>query len=119
VDGCGNEVDLRVWSKYIEQFTLGSPPILMENCHGEDTKFKPNRTLPPAQGCPYHFYRTSIDVRNHYPSIMHNLGTVEHYRKTNSSYPGCWANADMLQVRIRNGLSLEETRSSYILNTAC
>jgi len=113
VDGCGNEVDLRVWNKYLEQFALGSSPILVENCHGEDTKFKPNRTLPPAQGCPYHFYRTSIDVRNHYPSIMHNLGILEHYRKINSSYPGCWVYADMLQVGFQNGLSLEETRSHF------
>jgi len=44
---------------------------------------------------------------------MHNLGTVEQYRKSNSSYPGCWAYADMLQVGVRNGLSIEETRSHF------
>ena len=115
VDGCGNETDLRVWNKYLEQYTIGSSPILVENCHGEDKNFKPNRTLPPAQGCPYHFYRTSHDVRNHYPSIMYNLGTVESYRETNSSYPGCWAYPDMLQVGVKrpDGLSLEETRSHF------
>ena len=110
-DGCGNEVDLQIWNKYLEQFTLGSSPILVKNCHGKDPEFKPNWTLPPAQGCPYQFYCTSVDAHNHYPSIMHNLGTVEYYRKTDSSYPGCWAYADMLQAGIRNGLSLEETRS--------
>ena len=44
---------------------------------------------------------------------MHNLGTIESYRKSNSSYPGCWAYADMLQVGVRDGLSLAETRSHF------
>ena len=92
---------------------MSSSPILVENCHGKDPRFKPNRTLPPSEGCPYHFYRTSTDIRNHYPSIMHNLGTVEPYRKTNSSYPWCWAYADMLQVGVRNGLSLAESHSHF------
>ena len=113
MDGCGNEVDLRVWKKYLEQYTSGSSPILVENCHGKDPRFKPNRTMPPSEGCPYHFYRTSTDIRNNYSSIMHNLGTVEPYRKTNSSYPGCWAYPDMLQVGVRYGLSLAETKSYF------
>ena len=120
VDGCGNEIDLHVWNKYIEQYTTSNfttnttrRKILVENCHGPDPKFKPNRTLPPSEGCPYHFYRTSTDIRNNYPSIMHNLGTIESYRKSNSSYPGCWAYADMLQVGVRDGLSLAETRSHF------
>lgn len=114
VDGCGNETDLQVWNKYLEAFTPSdSPPILVENCHGADPRYKPNRTLPPSEGCPYHFYRTSSDIRNHYPSIMHNLATVEPYRTSNSSYPGCWAYADMLQVGVPNGLSVAETRSHF------
>jgi hypothetical protein len=44
---------------------------------------------------------------------MHNLGTVETYRGTNSSYPGCWAYADLLQVGVRNGLKVYETRSHF------
>lgn len=116
VDGCGNETDLRVWNKYLTHYTKvnnDSYPILVENCHGADPRFKPNRTLPPSEGCPYHFYRTSIDIRNHYPSIMHNLGSVEPYHKSNSSYPGCWAYPDMLQVGVPNGLSPAETRSHF------
>lgn len=94
-------------------FTLGSNPVLVENCHGKDPRFKPNRTIPPSEGCPYQFYRTSIDIRNHYPSMMHNLGTIEPFRNANLSYPGCWAYADMLQVGVGNGLSLAETRSHF------
>ena len=111
VDGCGNETNLTVWDQYIQQYS--SVPILVENCHGRDPRFKPNRTLPPAQGCPYNYYRTSVDIRNNYGSIMHNLGTAEKYRKTNSSYPGCWAYADMLQVGVRNGLNHYETKSHF------
>lgn len=113
IDGCGNQTDLQVWNKYLELFTMGSSPILVENCHGGNPNFKPNRTLPPAEGCPYHMYRTSSDIRNHYPSIMQNLGSVETYRQSNSSYPGCWAYADMLFVGIGDGLSFEETRSHF------
>lgn len=40
-------------------------------------------------------------------------GTIEPYRATNSSYPGCWAYADMLQVGVRHGLNLQETRSHF------
>ena len=35
---------------------------------------------------------------------MHNLGTVEQYRKSNSSYPGCWAYPDMLEVGVSGHL---------------
>lgn len=112
IDGCGGETDLVLWNKIMKEL-FPSKAILVENCHGGDPKFKPNRTLPPAEGCPYNFYRTSSDIRNNYASIMYNLGTVEKYRKTNSSYPGCWAYPDMLQVGVRHGLNYHETRSHF------
>lgn len=111
IDGCGNQTNLQLWNHYMQEYS--STPILVENCHGRDPKFKPNRTLPPAEGCPYNFYRTSVDIRNNYASIMHNLGTVEPFRAANSSYPGCWAYADMLQVGVRHGLNYHETRSHF------
>lgn len=104
IDGCGNEKNLTLWDKYLTKFS--KKPILVEHCDKNDPLL--------GQGCPtYHFYRTSVDIRNNYASIMHNLGTIEAYRATNSSYPGCWAYADMLQVGVRHGLNIQETRSHF------
>jgi hypothetical protein len=119
IDGCGGEIDLVLWNQYLQDYTLQvnrSTPILVENCHGGDPNFKPNRTLPPALGCPYHYYRTSQDIRNNYGSIISNLGTMKHYR--NVSYPGCWAYPDMLMVGVGHppnnyGLTVAETRSHF------
>lgn len=122
VDGCGNETDLVIWNKYIQELTTQkrkstqyneTQTIVVENCHGPDPRFKPNRTLPPALGCPYHIYRTSHDIRNNYGSIMSNLGTLQGYHRRNESYPGCWAYPDMLQVGIDGLTSMAETRSHF------
>ena len=43
-------------------------------------------------------YRSSVDVRASYASILYNLGTVVPLHQKNLSYPGCWAYPDMLQV---------------------
>lgn len=112
IDGCGGETDLVLWNKVMQEISP-EKPILVENCHGSNSEFKPNRTLPPAEGCPYNFYRTSQDIRNNYASIMHNLGTIEAFRTKNASYPGCWAYADMLQIGVRKGLNYPETKSHF------
>lgn len=104
IDGCGNEKNLTLWDKHISSFS--KKPILVEHCQANDKAL--------GNGCPdYHFYRTSSDIRNNYASIMHNLASIEKYRGTNSSYPGCWAYADMLQVGVRHGLNFVETRSHF------
>jgi len=116
IDGCGNETDLVAWNRHIHEVAASMPnprKILVENCHGADPKFKPDRNLPPALGCPYHYYRTSHDLRNNYGSIMSNLGSVMDYHERNESYPGCWAYPDMLMVGIGNGLTMTETRSHF------
>ena len=119
LDGCGGETDLVLFNKYVTE--LGKP-IKVENCHWGSVKpYKPDPSLPPAEGCPWNFYRTSGDVRASYASVLHNLGTVEPLHKANLSYPGCWAYPDMLQVGCKHGpggaadpgLSPEETRSHF------
>ena len=60
---------------------------MIQNCHwGSKYPFKPDRTKPAAEGCPWNFYRTSGDVRASYASIMHNLGTVTPLAAQNLSY---------------------------------
>ena len=96
--------------------------MTVENCHwGKVVPFKPDRTLPPAEGCPWNFYRSSGDVRASYASIIANLGTVAPLHSSNLSYPGCWAYPDMLQVGCAHGpggagdpgLSGAETRTHF------
>jgi alpha-galactosidase len=119
LDGCGGETDLVTFNKFISE--LGKP-IMVENCHwGSVVPFKPDPSLPPAEGCPWNFYRSSGDVRASYASVLHNLATVAPLHQSNLSYPGCWAYPDMLQVGCKHGpggpqdpgLSPEETRSHF------
>jgi alpha-galactosidase len=119
LDGCGGETDLATINKYIK---AAGKPIMVENCHwGSKYPFKPDKTVPPEEGCPWNFYRSSGDVRASYGSILHNLGTVYHLESANLSYPGCWAYPDMLQVGCSHGpggkndpgLTAEETRTHF------
>jgi|TARA_B110000208_G_scaffold152894_1_gene184912 hypothetical protein len=80
---CGKETDLVLFNKYM---TDAGKPIMVENCHwGRVAPAKPDRSLPPAQGCPWNFYRSSGDVRASYASVLGNLATVEPLRKVHSS----------------------------------
>ena len=62
--------------------------------------FKPDPSLPPAEGCPWNFYRSSGDVRASYASVLGNLATVMPLHKANLSYPGCWAYPGAYVVRL-------------------
>ena len=119
LDGCGGEKNLVLFNKYMNS---SGRAITVENCHwGSVVPFKPNRTLPAAEGCPWNFYRSSGDVRASYASIMFNLATIAPLFQANLSYPGCWAYPDMLQVGCQHGpggagdpgLSAEETRTHF------
>ncbi len=94
----------------------------MENCHwGQVAPAVPDPTKPPAEGCPWNFYRSSGDVRASYASILGNLATVVPLHAKNLSYPGCWAYPDMLQVGCQHGpggasdpgLTIPETRTHF------
>lgn len=114
LDGCGVQTDLQ------EFYTLmqgTGKKYTIENCHwGSKVPFKPNATW-----CPWHFYRTSGDVRASYSSVVGNLQTTVKYATQNLSRPGCWAYPDMLEVGCAHGpggahdpgLSDAETRSHF------
>lgn len=119
LDGCGGEKDLVTFNKYILNY---SKPITVENCHwGQVAPAIPDPTKPPAEGCPWNFYRSSGDVRASYASILGNLATVVPLHAKNLSYPGCWAYPDMLQVGCQHGpggasdpgLTIPETRTHF------
>jgi len=119
LDGCGAETDLVTFNKFMLK---AGKPIMVENCHwGSKVPFKPDRSLPPAEGCPWNFYRTSGDVRASYTSILRNLATTVPLAANNLSYPGCWGYPDMLQVGCAHGpggksdpgLTPQETRTHF------
>tara|TARA_B100000795_G_scaffold165967_1_gene124845 strand:- start:146 stop:1468 length:1323 start_codon:yes stop_codon:yes gene_type:complete len=119
LDGCGGETDLVAFNKYV---LLLNKSIMVENCHwGSKVPFQPDRSKPPAEGCPWNFYRSSGDVRASYASILSNLKSTNHLYKSNLSYPGCWAYPDMLQVGCQHGpggasdpgLTMSETRTHF------
>eukprot|EP00039_Didymoeca_costata_P001850 m.55616 g.55616 ORF g.55616 m.55616 type:complete len:447 (+) comp10994_c0_seq1:66-1406(+) len=119
LDGCGGETDLVTFNKYMN---MSGRAVTVENCHwGSKYPFKPDPTKPPAEGCPWNFYRSSGDVRASYASILHNLGTTVPLAQNNLSYPGCWAYPDMLQVGCAHGpggkndpgLTIQETRTHF------
>lgn len=88
LDGCGGETDLVTFNKYMKE---AGKPIMVENCHwGRVKPAIPDPSLPPAEGCPWNFYRSSGDVRASYASILSNLATTVPLAQKNLSYPGCW-----------------------------
>mmetsp|Transcript_19432 Transcript_19432/g.29016 ORF Transcript_19432/g.29016 Transcript_19432/m.29016 type:complete len:241 (-) Transcript_19432:67-789(-) len=87
---------------------------MIENCHwGQST---PNDTH-----CPWNFYRTSLDIRANYISVLWNLHSTSQWAKKNLSRPGCWAYPDMLEVGCKHGaggiidigLNPAETRTHF------
>lgn len=117
LDGCGNEHDLALFDSLLRQST--KQPILVENCNWGREQYDPDPHLPPREGCPYNYYRSSGDIQLSYASVLSNLASVERYRARNMSIPGCWSYPDMLQIGIRHGLTGEigltmaETRTHF------
>jgi alpha-galactosidase len=93
LDNCGVQTDLQKWSDLIDKT---GKTILIENCHWGET-------LPNATWCPFHYYRTSGDIRANYESVIDNLMTVVPLAKQQLSTPGCWAYPDMLEVGCDHG----------------
>lgn len=79
-------------------------PVLIENCHWGTAK----PFAPTATWCPWHVYRTSMDVMSSYASVVRNLQTVVPYADAGLSRPGCWAYPDMLEI----GTDYEDSASA-------
>ncbi|GBG33929.1 Alpha-galactosidase [Hondaea fermentalgiana] len=91
LDGCGAFLDLDL---FYELFNKGSRSgtIMIENCHW-------GKTVPTLDSCPFHFYRTSGDIRAKWKSMFANLQSTRKFQGEKPlSRPGCWAYPDMLEV---------------------
>jgi alpha-galactosidase len=111
-------MDLTMWA---DKFNATGKAIMIENCHWGHTIPHPPSKLEPDGWCPWNFYRSSMDIRASYASVIHNLLTTVPFARHNLSYPGCWAYPDMLEVGCDHGpggdhdpgLTEEETRSHF------
>ena len=86
LDGCGAQRSLDLWASLLQG-------IVIENCHWGET-------IPNATWCPFHFYRSSGDIRPNFASVLANLETIFPFAVQNLSKPGCWAYPDALEVGI-------------------
>jgi len=102
LDNCGTQLDLDLWSSLIN---ATGRKVVIENCHWGET-------VPTADWCPWHFFRTCGDVRPSYGSVVGNLQTTVRWAQQNLSRPGCWSYPDMLEVGVV-GLSITESRSHF------
>ncbi|KAL9182100.1 hypothetical protein ACHAXT_012443 [Thalassiosira profunda] len=113
LDGCGGQNDLALFDRFLKEMSPDKP-ILVENCHWGNPDYDPK-----PDWCPFNYYRSSGDIGLSYGSVLSNLASVEKYRKTNASVPGCWAYPDGLQVGVRRkddgeiGLSDAEARTHF------
>eukprot|EP01062_Namystynia_karyoxenos_P054556 TRINITY_DN449_c0_g1_i1.p1 TRINITY_DN449_c0_g1~~TRINITY_DN449_c0_g1_i1.p1 ORF type:complete len:440 (+),score=129.98 TRINITY_DN449_c0_g1_i1:86-1405(+) len=134
LDGCGEFLDLTLWAQLLN---ATGRKILIENCHwgcttpsgkGDFTWQCPIDIRPwplwptqkdgkcdgtePVSKCPYHFYRTSHDIKATWESMFGNLQTTIPFQGDPPlSRPGAWAYPDMLEVgRLANE---EEDRAHF------
>lgn len=96
LDSCGGEKDIALWTNLL---TLSGGGVVTENCHNgpyfPSPSYRPDR--PPY--CPFHFYRTSVDIEVLYGSIFGiNFPQTLAFTAQNLSFPGCWGYPDMLEV---------------------
>ena len=94
-DGCSAEHNMTLWAELFAG-TEKADGMVIENCNND------NRLIP-AKGAdlskvPFHFYRSSTDIRPTYGSIASNGQSVLHL--SSGSGPSCWAYPDMLEVGV-------------------
>ena len=85
-DGCGQQHNMTLWAELLKNTEKGAGMVL-ENCNNDNA-------LIPRRGAdltkvPFHFYRSSTDIRPTYGSVMSNAQTVLHL--STGSGPSCWA----------------------------
>ncbi len=102
------EQDIQLWYNLLN--ATAKKPVVIENCHNGPWLPEPPRKPGGPAWCPFHFYRSSLDIEATYGAIFgHNLATVQPLAAGGLSFPGCWAYPDMLEVGVTPGLHRNET----------
>jgi hypothetical protein len=84
-DGCGLQKNMSLWAA-LYNGTSKADIMIIENCNNDNS-------LIPKKGTdltkvPFHFYRTSTDIRPTYGSFVNNAQTI--LKLTTESGPSCW-----------------------------
>jgi alpha-galactosidase len=98
IDGCGPEQDREQWWSLMSATPQGAAAVIETNGGDVGPKQPTNGPLAP----PYHFFRTSTDIRPTYGSFVANAQTLRPYMDGNRTGPGTWAFADMSVVGVTN-----------------
>ena len=107
LDSCSQFNNMTLWA---EQINRTGHQVLLENCH--QGGLVPGQKIPGqhckgdfgVSDCPYHMYRSSDDIYNHWENIINNINSVTPYLTQEDpeisprSRPGGWAYPDMLEV---------------------
>lgn len=111
-DGCGQMNNM---TKIAAKLNMSARPIVIENCHwgyctgmdfkqprrfdGDDSSC-PERRSDGSTWCPFHFFRTSMDINSGTETWIRNLLTAVRFLDADAPLAGrgCWAYPDMLEV---------------------
>lgn len=94
-DGCSTELNVSLWASLMANTQQGSR-VVFESCHNGPAP-SPGDNLADI---PYHFFRSSTDIRNTYGSTVNNAQSVRFYQQHNLTGPGVWAYPDMTVVGV-------------------
>ncbi len=87
LDSCSGQKDVALWASLFASTGKG---VVIENCHNGN--YFPQHSYKPHAPvyCPFHTYRTSVDVEVLYASIFGiNLQSTLEFSRQNLSFPGC------------------------------
>lgn len=113
IDGCGQLNNMTRWASLLN---ASARPVMIENCHWGycDGDFSPlggkpkpamfdrggsscpERRLDGSIHCPFHFFRTSMDINKDAETWIRNLQTAERFLHAEKPLAGrgCWAYPD-------------------------
>jgi hypothetical protein len=94
-DGCSEEHNMSLWASLFNG-TVKGPGMVLENCNNDNSRIP--RKGDDLTKVPFHFYRSSTDIRPTYGSVVNNGQSVLHL--DSGSGPSCWSYPDMLEVGV-------------------
>ena len=114
-DACGQLNNMTRWANLLN---ASARPVMLENCHwgycdgdrsllnGNPAMFDrgdsscPERRPDGSVYCPFHFFRTSMDINKDSETWIRNLQTAVRFLDPEKPLAGrgCWAYPDMLEV---------------------
>ena len=111
-DGCGQLNNMTRWASLLN---ASARPVMIENCHwgycdgadfqkprrfDRDASSCPERRPDGSIYCPFHFFRTSMDINKDAETWIRNLQTAAPFldKEKPLAGRGCWAYPDMLEV---------------------